>query len=106
MFRARTPGFIGGGTSSCARLGSHSDSELVFNESDQRFFDFGVPGYGSSAPGPGIGVYVMALAMTVKITTLSGERPDEVSSFHTSTPSSRVWAPACAGTWSVSSIMW
>ena len=78
-------------------------SELFLNEPDKALFDLGVARHRGSASGDGVGIDVMTFAMTVKMTPLFDKRTDEVAALHTSTPSSSVCAPACAGSDSESS---
>jgi len=78
---------------------------LLVDEPDKALFDLGVPRDGSPAACHRIGIDVMPFAMTMKVTPAFDKGTDEIATFHTSTPSSRVCAPACAGSDSLSSII-
>ena len=80
-------------------------TELLLNEPHQALFDLGMARNGCPASGDGIGVDVVSLAVALQVTATLDQRADEVATLHTSTPSSRVCAPTCAGSDSVSSII-
>jgi hypothetical protein len=50
-----------------------------------------------------VGIDVMTFAMPMKVAASFDKRADEVAALHTSTPSSKVCAPACVGSDSDSS---
>ena len=77
-------------------------SELLFDESDQALFDLRVSRNGRTAACNGIGLDIVSLAVSLKMATAPNKGTNEVPAFHTSTPSSRVCAPACAGSASAS----
>jgi len=52
-----------------------------------------------------ISINIMAASVPIKMATSFHERTDKVTTLHTSTPNSIVWAPTCVGSESASSII-
>jgi hypothetical protein len=80
------------------------DPQLFFDQLSQGVFDFRVPGNRGSAAIFRISVNVVAGSMVVQVATTTDKGTDELASFHTSTPNSRVLESACSGSGSDLSI--
>jgi len=84
---------------------SRSEPQLLLDQPDEALSDLGMTRNGRLAASREIGIDVMTCTMPLQVAAAPDERTYEIAPLHTSTPSSNVCAPTCAGSASVSSII-